>query len=109
MKHVARLIGLVSWGRSDACALEGFPGVYAKVSAVNDWIHESAVALIQSHVFTTTSTTTTTTTTPLGPLPLSSLNLASYECEPLFDETRSELRILGGSTNDEILLNSVAV
>ena len=29
---VPRLIGLVSWGRSDACAVEGFPGVYAKVS-----------------------------------------------------------------------------
>jgi trypsin len=40
---VARLIGLVSWGRSDACAVAGFPGVYAKLAAVNDWIHEKAV------------------------------------------------------------------
>lgn len=34
------LIGITSFGRY--CALPDFPGVYAKVSAVRDWIHKIA-------------------------------------------------------------------
>ena len=102
-KVVPRLIGLVSWGRSDACAVAGFPGVYAKISAVHDWIHSTAIELIEIHVFPTTTTTTTTTTTPFGPVGLSNLNLPSHECESVFDETRSVFRIIGGSTSDDIL------
>lgn len=32
------LVGVVSWGED--CALKHFPGVYAKVSYVRDWIKE---------------------------------------------------------------------
>ena len=76
---------------------------YFKVAAVNDWIHDRAKEMLVEKIFTTTSTTTTTTTTPLGPLPLSSLGLATYECEPLMDQTRGDFRIMGGSTNQHII------
>jgi secreted trypsin-like serine protease len=55
------------------------------------------------HIFPTTTTTTTTTTTPLGPRLLSQLHLPTRDCESVFDETRSEFRIIGGSSDDNIL------
>ena len=32
------LYGIISWG--NACALEGYPGIYGDVSTINDWVHE---------------------------------------------------------------------
>lgn len=42
MKRVSDgvLIGITSFGED--CAKAGFPGVYAKISAVRDWIREIA-------------------------------------------------------------------
>lgn len=34
------LIGVVSWGHPDGCAKPGYPGVYARVTTVLDWIQE---------------------------------------------------------------------
>ena len=59
------LYGITSWGIG--CATDGYPGVYAKVSAIIDWIkeitgHEEADVTTNA----VTTTTPTTTTSPLG-------------------------------------------
>ena len=57
----AALVGVVSWGSPEGCAVEGAPGVYssAAYSRSYNWVRET----VNPDLKTTTTTTTTTSTT----------------------------------------------
>lgn len=92
------VVGIVSWG--NGCAVEGFPGIYSRVSAANDFIMQGICEMSsfppQNCFDNGTDSPTDRPTTDNPTETLSPTSGGSEECEPC----------VGGGGNTGIILSS---